>query len=563
MRGALRYLRPYRGALALVLVLSLVSTAFTLLQPMLSRLLVDRALLGKDVRALALIIGGFLALTAASFVLSIVSGLRYTRVSAAMLFDMRRDVFRHLQRLSPRWFVRTPLGQIAARVNSDIAEIQRVVSELALAWVGQVVYLVGSVVLLVFLDRTLFLVALACVPPAVWATVRYRRQLEGQVARVRAESAQVGTWLLDALMGMRLLVSHNAQARAELDFARRNGTFVHALMDMKRVSYLAGGLPGVILAMGAAVVFFTGGWRVIHGSMSLGTLVAFAAYQMRLMAPIQGLMGLYTSVATARVSWARVREILDAPVDVVEAAHPVALPRAQGALALEGVHCATDRAPVLTDVTLHIGAGEQVAVVGPSGIGKSTLADLLARHADPAAGTVRLDGHDLRTLSLADVRRQVLVVEGEPYVFHATLAENLRMAAPEASDADLEHALDAVMLGAWRRALPQQLQTVLGERGRAMSTGERQRLALARAVLADPRVLVIDEATGALDAATEEALFASLASWLAARTVVCITHRAAVAERFPRVVALTGTSLVDVSSAHPSRAHGAQPAGVA
>jgi ATP-binding cassette subfamily B protein len=545
MRSALRYLLPYRGSLALVLVLSLVSTGFTLAQPMLSRLLVDRALLGKDVRALAIIIAAFLVLTGASFVLNVVSGLRYTRVSTAMLFDMRRDVFRHLQRLSPRWFVRTPLGQIAARVNSDIAEIQRVVAELALAWVGQVVYLAGSVVLLVLLDRRLCLVALSCVPPAVWATVRYRRRLEGQVARVRAESAQVGTWLLDALMGMRLLVSHNAQARAELEFARRNGTFVDALLDMKRVSYLAGGLPGVILAIGAGTVFFYGGWRVIHGTLSLGTLVAFAAYQMRLMSPIQGLMGLYTSLATARVSWRRVREILDAPVDVIEAAHPTPLPQCDGAVHMDGVHYTFDRAPVLTDVTLHVAAGEQVAVVGPSGIGKSTLADLLARHTDPAAGVVRLDGHDVRTLTLADVRHHVLVVEGDPYVFHAPLAENLRVAAPDATDAELIAALDATMLGPWFAALPQRLQTVLGERGRAMSTGERQRLAMARAVLANPRVVVLDEATGALDADTERALFASLATWFAARTVVCITHRASVAERFPRVIVVTGTSLTE------------------
>jgi ATP-binding cassette subfamily B protein len=200
------------GALALVVVLSLVSTALSLTQPFLSKILVDRALIGRDMGVLAWTVGGFLALTGFSLVLNVVSGLRYTRVSANILFDMRLDVFRHLQRLSPRWFTRTPIGQIASRVNSDIAEIQRVAAEVALAWIGQVAYLVGSVMMLVLLDVRLFLVGLLALPVALWATVAYRRRLEGQVAKVRDHSAGVGTFLIEALQGMKLLVAHKRTA---------------------------------------------------------------------------------------------------------------------------------------------------------------------------------------------------------------------------------------------------------------------------------------------------------------------------------------------------------------
>lgn len=538
MRRALGYVRPHRGRLALVVLLSLVSTALSLAQPFLSKVLVDRALLGRDLGALAWTVGGFLALTGATLALNVASGLRYTRVSADILFDMRLDVFRHLQRLSPRWFTRTPIGQIASRVNSDIAEIQRVAAEVALAWIGQVAYLVGSVVMLVLLDVRLFVVGLVALPPALWAMTRYRRRLEGQVAIVRDHSAGVGTFLIEALQGMKLLVAHNAQQRSEDEFRRRNDGFVDALMAMRRLTYLSGGLPGVLLAVGSAGVFLYGGSRVISGAISVGTLVAFAAYQMRLLSPIQGLMGIYASVASARVSLTRVEEILDAPVDVRDPGQPLALGRCEGRVTLDDVGYTFDRAPVLDGVTLHLSAGERVAIVGGSGVGKSTIADLLVRHADPQRGTVRLDGIDVRALSLDTLRRFVLVVETEPFVFHASLAANLRVAAPAADDAALCRALELVGLGAWLATLPDALATVLGERGRAMSSGERQRLALARAVLADPRVLVLDEATSALDPATEGAILASMDAWLARRTVVLITHRPAVARLAARTVVL-------------------------
>ena len=533
-----------------MLLLSLAGTGLSLYLPYLSRDLVDDALLGRNFPALVRIVLAFLGLTLTSFALNVVSGLTYTRASAEILFDMRLAVYRHLQRLSPRFYARMPLGQIVSRLNADISEIQRVAGELLLAWVGSVVFLVGAVVILFLLDPLLVLVSLVILPPALWALVRFRRRLEGAVADLRERSATIGTFLIDTLMGMRVTTGFGAEAREVLRFRERNDSFIGSLMAMRRLTYLAGGLPGLLLAAGSGAVFLVGGWRVIGGAITMGTLVAFVAYQMRLAAPIQGLMGLYASIATARVSLGRVREILDAPVEVTEASDPVPLERARGELTFENVSFAFEPGRVVLDgVRLEVRAGERVALVGRSGEGKSTIGDLLVRQLDPDAGRIMLDGHDLRRLRLADLRRHVMVVDQDPFVFHASVFENIRYARPGATDAQVAEAARAAGLDTLLARLPDGGATSAGERGRALSAGERQRVAMARAFLADPAVLVLDEATGALDPATEAEVVAGYEALMRGRTTVVITHRLELARRAERVVVLDGGRIIEEGAA--------------
>ena len=550
LRRALGYVVPHWKRLALVLVLSLVSTFAALYIPYLSRLLIDRALLGRDSAALVRIILQFAGLTLGSFALNVVSGLVYTRASAEILFEMRLAVFRQLQRLSPRFFAELPVGQIATRINADIGEIQRVAAEIALAWMGNMIFLVGSVVILLRLDRTLFLVSLAVLPPALWALVRYRARMETAVAGVRDRSADVGSYLIEALLGMKVIVAFNAQEREASRFRASNDAFIDALMSMRRLTYLSGGVPGLLLSAGSALVFLVGGQRVIDHAITMGTLVAFVAYQMRLVWPIQALMGLYASLASARVSLKRVSEILDARVDVVESPTAVALPSVRGRVTLEHVTYAFGRGgPVLDGVSLDVAPGERVAIVGRSGEGKSTIADLLVRQLDPENGRVLLDGVDLRVARLAEVRRHVLVVDQDPFVFNATLAENIRYARPTATEEEVRAAADAAGLGALLARSPRGLATSAGERGRALSAGERQRLSLARAFLADPAVLVLDEATGALDPATEAQVAAGYEAVMAGRTTIIITHRLELARRADRVLVLEGGRIVEEGTA--------------
>ena len=549
LRRAIAHVVPYWRRLALVLTLSLVSTVAALYIPYLTRLLIDRALLGADSRVLVRVIGQFAVLTLGSFFLNVVSGLIYTRTSAEILFDMRLALFRQLQRLSPRFYADMPVGQIATRLNADIGEIQRVAAEIALAWVGNVIFLVGSVVILFRLDRVLFAVSFAIMPISLWALVRYRARLEAAVSGVRDRSADVGSFLIETLLGMRVIVGFNAQEREAQRFRAHNDRFIDALMSMRKLTYLSGGVPGLLLSAGSGAVFLVGGMRVIDHSITMGTLVAFIAYQMRLIWPIQALMGLYASLASARVSLRRVNEILDAPADVVEAPNAVSMPASRGAITLSDVTFAFGRAPVLDRVSLEIREGERVAIVGRSGEGKSTIADLLVRQLDPQGGVVQLDGVDLRSVRLADIRRHVLVVDGEPFVFHATIAENIRYAKPDASDAEVASAAESAGLGALIARLPNGIRTTAGERGRALSAGERQRVAIARAFLADPTVLVLDEATGALDPATEAQVAAGYEAVMEHRTTIIITHRLELARRADRVIVLENGRVVEEGTA--------------
>jgi ATP-binding cassette subfamily B protein len=538
---AFRYVLPYWRRLALVLAISLVSTALSLWLPYLTKALVDEALLARDIAALREVVLLFVVAGLLGFVLNVVSGLRYTRVSADILFDMRRDLYQHLQRLSPRFYATTRLGDIVSRINNDVGEIQRVVAEAALAWVGNVLFLAGSLVMLAWLDWRLCLVGLAMLPASARALVRYRRRMERRVADLRERSADIGSFLIETLQGMRTVVTSNAQQREVTRFTRLNDAFIGTLMGLQRVHYLAGGLPGLLLSAGTAAVFLYGGYRVVEGTLTLGTLAAFMAYQARVAAPVQALMGLYGSLATARVSWRRVAELLETPADVIEQPGAGAVPVLRGRIEFERVTLSYGRGrPVLDGVSFAVEPGESVAVVGASGSGKSTIADLLLRLLDPDAGVVRLDGHDLRTLRLDDLRRHVQVVDQDPILFHASIADNVRYVRPDARDAEVEAALEAAGIALFVASLPERARTIVGDRGLALSAGERQRVALARAFLANPSVLVLDEPTASLDPVSERHVIDGYRRVMRGRTTLVISHRLDLVRSADRVVVLDG-----------------------
>ena len=272
--------------------------------------------------------------------------------------------------------------------------------------------------------------------------------------------------------------------------------------------------------------------------MTIGTLVAFMAYHMRLLSPVQTLMGMTSGLASARVSLARIFELFDTPAEVRESPQPLALPSVRNSIRFEHVSMRYDRAPVLSDVSLEIPAGIFCAILGPSGVGKSTMADLMVRYLDPDEGRILIDGRDIRELSLGDLRREVILVDQSPYLFNDTIAANIAFAWPQAGNAAIEAAASAAGLDALLRRLPKGFDTQTGERGLALSAGERQRIALARALLRHPSVLILDEPTSALDAQTEKLVATSLRAALPDATLIVITHRPALAEIADAIVTI-------------------------
>lgn len=540
-RRILAYVVPYWRKLALVLALSLVSTAFGLAQPYITKLLIDEALLRRQMEALVAVAGLMVVVTVAGFALNIFGSYRYVAVSANILFDMRLAVYRHLQTLSPRFYARTRLGEIVSRLNNDISEVQRVAADTLLSAVTNVIFLAGSVAIMLLLSWRLFFVSVLLVPVSVMALKRYRGRLADEVRRMRERSADIGSFLIETLMGVRAVVSSNAQDREIAHFREKNRSFIQALLSMQLVSYLAGALPGTVLTLSTALVFLYGGKLVIDGHLTIGSLVAFMAYHMRLLAPVQNLMGLYAGVATARVSLSRVFEILDAPVEVIERPTANAIDNIKGEIEFEGVTLEHDRDTVVLDsVSFTIPAGSVYAIAGPSGAGKSTIADLLLRFLDPSAGVIRLDGLDLRDVRLADLRREVVLVEQNPFLFNTSIAENIRYARPEAGREEIVRAAEAASIDQWIRSLPEGYETQVGERGQALSAGERQRVAIARAFLRNPAVIVLDEPTASLDPATEQNIAAALSSIMKGRTTVIISHRASLIRMADWVTVIDG-----------------------
>jgi ATP-binding cassette subfamily B protein len=486
----------------------------------------------------------------ASVVLNSLSSYRYIQVSTEALFDIRLRVFRHLQTLSPRFYAKTPMGDVLSRLNNDVSEIQRIASDTMLSFLTNVVFLAGTVAILLYLQPTLFLVSVSLVPLSVWVLRRYRMRVTEKNLKVRERSADIGSFLVESFLGMRQTVASRQEGREAARFREKNDRFVRALLDRQLTNYFASGIPGVLLSISTLAVFLYGGYLVIQGSFTLGGFVAFTAYQARLLGPLSGLMGLYLSLRAASASLQRVFALLDEPAEVEEPAEPVVVDAVRGALTLDHVGVDYDREIVLRDVSFTVVPGRVTAIVGPSGVGKSTLADLILRRIDPDRGRILLDDVDVKRLGLDDLRRHIAIVEQETFLWNATIEENIRYGRPEASSKEVENAARLAGIHEYILSLPQGYLTRVGERGLQLSSGQRQRVAIARALLQDAAVLVLDEATSALDGETEAAVAEALVPLLRHRTTIVFSHRFALVAKADRVLVLDNGRIVQEGTAH-------------
>lgn len=535
-RLLLPFMRRYIAPLAFVIVISLAATGLALAQPWLSRLMIDKALIPHDTGYLVRIAVAMVVAAIVGYVLNMLASYCYVSTSAAMLFDIRVALLRHLQTLSPRFYSTFRLGDLMSRLNSDVSDIQRVTADTLLSIVSNVMTLCGCVAIMLWLNWSMFLISVILLPGCVLIFIKYQKRLTRLTREMRERGADLGSMLVESILGMRAITALNASNVEIIKFEKRNSAFVSSMLRMQVVSFMAGAVPGTLLTVTTSGIVIYGGLLVFAGKMTIGTLVAFMSYQTRLFGPIQVLMGLASGLSSARVSLARVEELLNTQPDVTERPTAVHLNGIREELRLQGVSLRHGAREILRDIDLVIPQGKFCVVLGPSGVGKSSLADLLVRNLDPDRGTISVDGVDLRDLRLRDLRREILLIDQSPHIFNDTIAANIAFGQSEATSEDVSRAARLAGLQALAERLPEGLDTQTGERGLALSAGERQRVALARALLRNPAVLILDEPTAALDDQTEEFVADSLRRALPRATFIVITHRPVLAERADMVV---------------------------
>lgn len=548
LRRAAPMLRPYRRQVWIAAVGVLLSTSAVLAGPYLVRYGIDRGIGERRPDLLNRAVAAYVVVSIVGYFATRAQVLAVSLVGEGFLRDLRRRVFDHLLRLSMPFYDREKAGVVVSRMTSDVDSLQELVQMGLLQLMASMLLIVGSVVVLALVSPPLLLVCLVPVPVVVWASRKFQRDSNQAYLDVRDDIGRTLSSLQEGVSGVRVIQAYGRGSHQVGRFREHNHRLYRS--HMKSVFVQAWYLPVIEGAslLTTALVVGVGGTMVLDGSISVGTLAFFVLTLSNLFEPVQQLSQLFNTVQSSGAALHKLFGLLDTDPDLAEPAVPATLP-ASGELVVEGVGFSYDgEVPVLSGVDLTLAPGERLALVGPTGAGKSTLAKLMARQYDPTEGRVTFGGVDLRDAGSDQMRARITVVPQEGYLFAGTIRDNVRIGRPDATDAEVEAALESLGLLDRFRSLGEGLDTEVRERGSRLSAGERQLVSLARAALADPAVLVLDEATSSLDPGTEALVEDALERLVEGRTVVVIAHRLSTAERADRVGVVADGRLTEIGT---------------
>ncbi|MFF4369572.1 ABC transporter ATP-binding protein [Streptomyces sp. NPDC001594] len=551
LRRILGLFRPYRGRLAVVGALVGASSLVGVASPFLLKEILDVAIPQGRTGLLSLLALGMIMTAVVTSVFGVLQTLISTTVGQRVMHDLRTAVYAQLQRMPLAFFTRTRTGEVQSRIANDIGGMQATVTSTATSLVSNLTAVIASVVAMLALDWRLTLVSLLLLPLFVWISRRVGRERKKITTKRQKQMAAMAATVTESLSVSGILLGRTMGRSESLTAAFAEES--EKLVGLEVRSSMAGrwrmSTIGIVMAAMPALIYWAAGIALQTGapSLSVGTLVAFVTLQQGLFRPAVSLLSTGVQIQTSLALFARIFEYLDLPVDITEREDPVRLGRAKGEIRLEDVHFAYEAktGPTLTGIDITVPAGGSLAVVGPTGSGKSTLSYLVPRLYDVTGGRVALDGVDVRDLDFDSLARSIGVVSQETYLFHASVADNLRFAKPDATDEEITEAARAAQIHDHIASLPDGYDTLVGERGYRFSGGEKQRLAIARTILRDPPVLILDEATSALDTRTEHAVQRAIDNLSRGRTTITIAHRLSTIRDADQIVVLDGGRIAE------------------
>jgi ABC-type multidrug transport system fused ATPase/permease subunit len=548
--GALaRLTRPYRGRTALSIVSLLAATATALAPPFLAKYAVDDGIRRHDLGKLWWIVGAFVLAGLLNWAMSYVQTYLTGWVGERILADLRIALFRHLQRLSLGFYERTRAGVIISRLTNDVEAIDQLVTDGVSSLVQNSLTLIGTAILLFILDWRLALATLAVIPLMSIATVIFRVRSTRAYRAVRERLGLVTATLAEDIAGMRVVQAFTREQANTRNFKAVSERYRDANMETVVLNGLYFPFVDLLSSIALAVVLGYGGHLYFNGDVTLGTLFAFMLYVQNFFDPVQQLSQLYNTFLSATAALDKIMDVMEEEPEVLDRPGAKPLPTVDGRVHFEGVRFGYANGPdVLHELELDVPAGTTVALVGHTGAGKSTIAKLLARFYDPRSGRITIDGHDLRDVTQASLRHQLGIVPQEGFLFAGTVTDNIAFGRPDATREEVVQAAQTVGAHEFILRLEDGYDTELQERGSRLSLGQRQLVALARALLADPRLLILDEATSSVDIGTEQKIERALRLLLSGRTAFIIAHRLSTIRDADLIVVLEHGRIVEQGS---------------